>query len=639
MTFTLRRVAGTAVLALAASALTLPLAEPAHAAAPVDRMWKVADPDGDKLFGLYSSDAGGAWALVEGSTKTHIRSLSSSADGTRIVYVRDSVGATDVREDVVVRDTDKRIVRVLDTRSANKGSDLYSPALSPDGTRAVWEVYNRAAKSSQILRSLVGSGPVSGLISGYSPYTFLTNGSVLVQDSLGRASTVDYVAGTRFNSPNVPGNAFGVHLSPDGTRLAWGLVTNSTSPYTARIEVAPFYMELSRPVIGKPVVIDSTAYNRSPSWSRDGSTIYYLRHNGASGAFADIWSAPSDGSQTATRFEGTTGDEIDVDVTSLPTSDTTPPGAAAVHPGAVLDGKGNATLSWTVPNDPDLSGVLVSRLDLFDNPSTQWFVPAPQTSFTDSTGFGGRWNYTFTAVDRAGNLQTDPVQNQHAEPVQIQVTFPDPTSAASPTAPFFVHFSPYASNQLTFLVDFKSAGASTWSPWVANQPGVYRTFGSPATTGVSATTSTPGASIVFRARATDQWGNTTPYFASGRAVVPYDQTKATFIGGTTVNDVRAWLGSYRRLWNTAQSAKVTLVGDRLQVIGWRCHRCGVLRIYEGSTLLATVDSYYASTSTPSVRRVLFTKTYPGVGTHTFIIRPVGTAGRPYVYLDGFGMRR
>lgn len=145
-----------------------------------------------------------------------------------------------------------------------------------------------------------------------------------------------------------------------------------------------------------------------------------------------------------------------------------------------------------------------------------------------------------------------------------------------------------------------------------------------------------GGTYRFQLVAMDAFGNSTPYVGSAKAVVPFDQTKATLYGGANVTSAGAYLGSVRRLSATSHYARVSLVGNKLMVIGWRCTTCGKVAIYDGSTRIATVDTYAASTQR---RVVLFSRTYSASATHTFTLRPLATAGRPYVWLDGFAMQR
>jgi hypothetical protein len=91
------------------------------------------------------------------------------------------------------------------------------------------------------------------------------------------------------------------------------------------------------------------------------------------------------------------------------------------------------------------------------------------------------------------------------------------------------------------------------------------------------------------------------------------------------------------MWSATHSAKVTLFGNRLQIVGIKCSSCGSFDVYDGSTRIATVSSYKSGTSV--YRTVLFTKSYGSFGTHTFTVRPKPVAGRPNVMIDGFAMRR
>jgi hypothetical protein len=281
-----------------------------------------------------------------------------------------------------------------------------------------------------------------------------------------------------------------------------------------------------------------------------------------------------------------------------------------------------------------VSGVLLTR-KYAGNVQKSVFVPAPVTSYAD-TGLvvNATYAYELTTVDRSGNHGATVTRLLTA--LKPLPTSADPTSKTSTKASFPVSFAASAPSSARFVVDYLVAGTTTWKHWVTNATGRIRTFGSAATTGVNATTSVPGTSYVFRAQAKDAYGNATGFVSSARAVVPFDQSKATLYGGTSYASSSAYLGSFRKLGKTTQYAKVTLTGNRLQVIGFRCTTCGVFTIYDGRTLVGTIDTRASSTV---ARTVLYTRSYSSVGTHTFTIRPKATAGRPYVILDGFAMRR
>src|SRR5690242_4705767 len=132
MKATFRRVAEITSAALAASALTLPVAQPAHAATPTEKLFVIEDLDGDHFAGLYSrpTPSGGRTAVLNDNGRRHVYNLSSSADGSRITYVQINYSTTTGRattQEIVVRDASTRGVRVLDTEPYSGRFFLGSP--------------------------------------------------------------------------------------------------------------------------------------------------------------------------------------------------------------------------------------------------------------------------------------------------------------------------------------------------------------------------------------------------------------------------------------------------------------------------------------------------------------------------------
>lgn len=631
MSFTLRRVAGSVALTVAASALTLPFAAPASAITAGERVWTVLDSDGDDAYGLFHSDGAGATLTkVEESATTSIASLSASADGTRVIYLRYTFlpATEDVKQEVVVRDTSTRQVRVLETKLASTGVYPDVPGLSPDGTKAVWESYSDATELSSVRKALVGSGASSQLVgSDLSPYAFLSNDTVLVQTPEGTPYTIPFAGGTATTVTGLPEEAINVTVSPDGSTLAWAKLKTLTAPFTSDLQIAPVSLNSGIASVGAPTTLDTTTYNRQPAFSRDGSKVFYLKTSGASGASGDLWSVPVAGG-AATQYS-TAADDVDVAVTKLPSADVTAPASATALP-AVLNGT-TPTLRWTLPadTDGDLSGVIVSRT------GKTVFVPAPLTSYVDSgLTVGGTYAYTFTAVDRFGNQASGVTRNLRA--IKPAAYFGNPTSQYSTKASFPVRFATGGSGSTLYSVKYLPYGG-TLKTWVDAAAGATRTFGVAGNgTTVAGTTAVVGGTYTFYVKAQDEYGNSSAYVTSTKAVVPWDQTKATFSGGTNRTSSAAYRGTFRRLTSNTQYARVTLVGNRLQVIGWKCASCGSFAIYQGNTKIATVSTY---SSTLRPRLVLFTKTYTSSATRTFTIRPLGTAGHPVVALDGFAMRR
>jgi hypothetical protein len=640
MTVTLRRAAGTAVLALAASALTLPLAAPASAAVPTEKAFIVADRNADGYWGLFTepTPTGSLTVVTDDLPPHHIYNVSASSDGSRVIYVQINFSTTTgapTTQQVLVRDMSRQLVRVLETRPVDFRSFLAVPALSPDGNKAVWEVSDDTTGQLYLRKADVASGSPVTLRLGLSPYAFLDNTTVLAQDVDGNPFTLPYTGGTPVATTGLPVEALNVTVSADGQELAFGLFDTNVpdgSPLRSTMNVAPVTLTNGVASVGTATQLASGAYDKAPAFSHDGTTVYWVRTNGTPTGKGDIWSAPSSAGTPAAATAVTAADERDIALTI--TDDGTPPTGSLVATPDVLNGS-SVRLSWTMPlPGPDISGVQLACRDTAHSGDVTGFAPAPLTTYV-LTGLIPNHTYdcTYRLADRSNN-PGGPGTSRRLVALKAGPTSADPTSNTSVKAWFPVTFGPTSSG--FWYVDYLVAGTTTWHPWVTGASGRTRTFGLPATTNVSATTSTPGNNYVFRAQARDSYGNATAYVSSIRAVVPYDQTKATLSGGVNVSTAAAYLGSYRRLSKTTDYAKVTLVGNRLQVVGWKCTTCGAFAIYDGSTLIATVDTRASSTLT---HVVLYTRTYSSVGNHTFTIRPKATAGRPYVYLDGFAMRR
>jgi hypothetical protein len=632
MSFTLRKAAGTAVLALAASALTLPLAPAASATTPTETEYFVSDTDGDFAYELWQrTTPNGVATKVAGDATHDISDVSFSRDGSRLAYVQytlDSFGDS-VSSQVVVLDVSGRRVRVVSSLLASSGIN-FRPGLSPDGNTVVWST--GSAAGIRLYKAGVGTGAASLVSTSYFGAVFLDATTLLAQNVSSPSWATLTLAGAATPNGSLTGSSFDPAVSEDGTQIAWADDTTTTGDATSDLKVASLAVSSGVATIGAPTVIATGTENEAPSFSADGSTVYFTKSDGAGGN-GDIWSTPAAGPSSSAAVTVATPNEDDFDVAIGTTDDGTAPGAADASSASVLNGTA-ATINWTLPIDGDLSGVLITRKLGSTVQKLNVYVPAPVLSYAD-TGLviGTTYNYTIQAVDRSGTL--GPASTPHfLTALKAAPTFADPTSNTSAKAPFPVTFGPTSSGH--WYVDYLPVLYPTWHHWVIGAAGRTRTFGSAATTGVYATTSAPGNNYVFRVQVKDSYGNATGFVSSGRAVVPYDQTKATLYGGVNVSTAAAYLGSYRRLSKTTDYAKVTLVGNRLQVVGWKCTTCGAFAIYDGSTLIATVDTRASSTLT---HVVLYTRTYSSVGNHTFTIRPKATAGRPYVLLDGFAMRR
>jgi hypothetical protein len=627
MSFRLSRVAGAAALACAASALSLPLARPAQAVtAPVEKAFVVADVNHDGFYSLYTRTPGSSalTAVVGEDVPVDIHNLSSSADGSRVIYVQDNyseVTGDPVSTAVVVRDVSGRVVKVLDKRAWDDANYLGAPALSPDGTKAVWELYNGPQDRVFIRKTStdIGTGSVTTLASDLSPYGFLDATTILAQDIDGAPSTVT-LGGLKGTVSGLPASALDVAIDPDRQHLAWGdFVSNTNAP----MKIGTFSLTgANATVTADAVPLTSTGFNSEPSFSRDGAKVYWVQS--ASGEVlspGDIWVRPYDKTTGAVR-DGLTSGADEQDLALATTDDGTKPGAITSVAPAVLKGT-QASFSWTLPAGSDLSGTVVTRKHGTDKPVTT-YLPAPLHAFT-STGLvlGQTYSFTVQPVDRSNNFGAFATRTLTA--LQAAPVVADPVSKVSTKPSFPVTFGPVAPAGTVFTVTEVHAGATTGgTTWLTNATGRTHTFNGVA-----------GNSYTFRVTAKDGHGNSTPTVSSIRAVVPLDQTKASISGGSTLSNASAWMGSYKRIRSKSNLARITLTGNRLSIIGLTCSTCGTFDIWDNGKWIGGFSTY----GSKALRKPVLTKYYTSVSTHSYTIRPRGTSGHPDVVLDGFAMRR
>ena len=202
-------------------------------------------------------------------------------------------------------------------------------------------------------------------------------------------------------------------------------------------------------------------------------------------------------------------------------------------------------------------------------------------------------------------------------------------------------FNPLNAAGTTTAAYYRRLPTTSFSLWRATTSPVA-SFGS----GGSPVVVKPGDVVEFRGYAQDHYGNrTAPVTGARRAVVPFNQTKATFT--TSVASVRSssrWLGDLRVLSRRGQVATVTVSGNRLQIIGDRRADGGRFDVYARSSsgsytrVAAGVSTYGSATR---VRQVLYTRSLTTATSHTFQLRwvPGTTTARRNVALDGFAVRR
>ena len=627
------------LLALAAALPLLAVlpAVPAHAAAPEPEVWVVSDSDGDGLDGLFRRPLSGGTPtqVVAETDSSDVYALSRSADGSRVVYVvvtRSAAGA--LSQSIAVRDVSGQLVQTLATRAYDGRFYVGNPHLAPDGRLLVWDLADDDTGGLTTYATTVGSTAAPRVVaSGYTPYAFLDQDTLLVQTTLGDPYTVEFTGGPLKKVTGLPLEALNVVVSPDLTKVAYGKYDASAGeglPVKSPVVVADLAFDGTTASVSNEVVRSSGGYSSQVDFTLDGQSLLFTRNDGdfsgANGASpGNVWSVPlgpGDAVETLTV-------PAEDDVITVQKDDGTAPGAPTPTPFTLL-GTG-AAVQWSPPTDSDLSGVVVRRTRVGTSEVKQVFVPAPQNVLSD-TGLvlGATYSYALTALDRSGNRSETTTRSLVA--TDAAPSLPDPTSSQRTTAPFTARWSAAASTTATYTVDYSVNGGG-WRSWITSRPVVARTFGSSAGTGIAATTSTPGQTYRLRVTGTDAYGNTTRTVVSGTAVVPLDQTRATLSGGTTVARSDAWLGSLRQLSSPSHFARLAVTGSRLQLVVERCTTCGVMDVFDGGTRIGSVDTRLGRRAP---RSVVFTRVWGSVSTHTITVRPRTTAP---VLLDGFAVRR
>lgn len=627
----MRRSALSASVAVLASVIAVPLiASPASAAvAPVEKAFVSVDT-GSGYYGLHvRTTPDGALGPSLTAATVDVEEVAASADGSRIATVESTYDANDypLAQRVVVRDVSGRLVRTLDTLAfdGDPGHVLSGLALSPDGTRAVW-----SRPGYDLHTALVGSGAATPAGPNLAHAAFVDATTVLGFEFGAKWHTQAVGGDVTVPATGIPNAAYSLAVSPDHSHVAW---TQETSPgagtfrlYSATLTVTPGAGP-SSVAATSPLLLAQGIFPDAPAFSRDGSTIYYVDGD----TTGELRRVPTNASTASSPVDGISiGDVLGSAVAA--TDDGTPPGTVTPLPASVTST--TASVRWALPSGADLSGIVVTR-KLGTTTQKSAYVPAPATSWSD-TGLtsGATYTYSFQAVDRTNNYGAASSW-QVVPTAALPVTFSDPTSTASTKSSFVVTMPSAAPTGTTFKVEVLASGTSTWKSWVTGSTSRTQLFGSPARTGVLASTSVAGKSYTFRVTYGVSHGNTTAWANSARAVVPFDQTKATLYGGLTGTASYAYLGSYRRLSKTTDYARLAFLGNRLQVIGTKCASCGGFNLYDGGSLVGVFDTYSSSTK---ARQVLATLYLNDVSAHTFTVKPRATSGRPYVFLDGFAMR-
>lgn len=171
--------------------------------------------------------------------------------------------------------------------------------------------------------------------------------------------------------------------------------------------------------------------------------------------------------------------------------------------------------------------------------------------------------------------------------------------------------------------------SATYTAWLNGTTALHATYAG-----------TPGSTYRFRVRARDNAGNVGPWVTSGPSILPFDD-RSTALGvrgtWTAVGLTSAYLGTER--YAGAKGASLTYTGamSGFRVIALRGATCGRFTVLLDGKAVAGVDTYSATTK---ARQLVYSRSISSTpGRHTVSLVVQGTAGRPRVYLDGFGTLR
>ena len=148
----------------------------------------------------------------------------------------------------------------------------------------------------------------------------------------------------------------------------------------------------------------------------------------------------------------------------------------------------------------------------------------------------------------------------------------------------------------------------------------------------------PGHTYRFSVRAIDRAGNVGAWAAgpSFRLNGYQETSSAVSYGGTWTRqyDATAY-GRYVRYARAAGArARITFTARNVAWVAPRSASRGQARVYVDGAYVGTV-SLYSSYGQP--RRIVFTRSWASLSTHTVEVRVVGTAGHPRVDVDAFVM--
>lgn len=628
-----------AATAVAAGALLVPLAAPAHAVTTTATVVAyTADTNGDGLDELYTRAADGSGAPAKLFSTTNDISLPSlSPDGTKIAYLESNETATNTPY--------RLFVRTLNPLSApvQLASGWFGGSVgwSADSANIVYSLLNPSTYAfGTYWKPATGGTPtlVAGTDTNYSEEpSFSPSGRQVALDAINDAG--DYVGidlvtlatGVRARLAGTTGGSDPV-WSPDGQYIVFQKLVGCA--------VGLFRIPSGG---GTPVQIRVVA-NRflgSAEYTRDGAQLYWAEGplDCGSHTAGDIWVGNADGTGAAKLAVTAVGEKSTSVTGGTAVTDTTAPDAPVVAEEGIV-GATTARIGWGAPGDATEFYVFVKPSGDAPPASPADGTPAYHGSARSATVTGLTTGVTYDlyvfAVDASGNASAASAAHVARPTVPpVLATIPR-VGVATTTASFPVKWtgtsSPY---RLDSGEKVRNTTTNVWS----TAP-VFTTR-MPSTELKSTTvTGAQGHSYYFRVRGSDGLGNATEWSATKAADVPMDDRWGGLsYGASWVAHASSsrYLGTYKTTTSATQVSSAKTYTSKFTVIGDRCATCGKFRVYVDGVLKATVDSYASTTKT---RQVLYAGGSLGaIKPHSIKIVTLATSGRPRVTLDAIGLMR
>jgi hypothetical protein len=250
------------------------------------------------------------------------------------------------------------------------------------------------------------------------------------------------------------------------------------------------------------------------------------------------------------------------------------------------------------------------------------------TTYTYTPNCDGPWVTGWTGTMLGGYMrsQYDPLVDGRA-PRVVAPKVKLRTAAFGTSAPATVSWS----------ATDKGSGVYKYQLQVSRNGGAWSSITLPTrmTTSVTRSLKTSGT-YRFRVRARDRVGNWSAWVAGPTIKARTIQETSTSVtwsaGWNTVSSDALAGGSARTSSTAGAKARITTTARSIAWVARPGPGRGLAQVYVDGALISTVDLEAATLGSP---RVVFSKSWGSTGTHSVVIKVLGTSARPAVELDAF----